>query len=132
MTDISKIKVIGTDENRPPVIRKENYIDLYFKLSIKAPKDWCEDFNKFGHQISPPAKIGLEEGTIISTYVHDMNQIQGQLDKIKQQISKCSKEYLENERQKELALAARRADTTGSNARQNQLNEIIARLNYET
>ena len=75
MTDVSKIKVIGTDENRPPMIRKENYIDLYFKLSIKAPKDWCEHFNKFGHQISPTAKIGPEEGTIISTYVHDMNQI---------------------------------------------------------
>lgn len=131
MTDINSIKVVGIDEARPPMVRKENYIDLFFKLSMKAPGDWCENFNKLGHQFTPPAKITPVKGLIIETYVHDMDQIQKQLDNIKNKITQCNEEYLEKERQKILALAAKRTDLAGSNARQNKLNEIIAGLNYE-
>jgi hypothetical protein len=130
VTDINDIKIIGIDEDHPPMVRKESYIDLFFRLSVKAPTDWCEDFNTLGHRIAPPAKIAPAQGLIIQTYVHDMKQIQEQLDKIKQKIIQCNKEYLEKERQKQLALAAKRADMVGSNAKQNQLNEIIAGLKY--
>ena len=45
MEGISDIKIIGVDETRPPIIRKEPYIDIFFKLSHQAPSDWCSDFN---------------------------------------------------------------------------------------
>lgn len=131
MTDINNIKVTGMDEIRPPMVRKENYIDLFFKLSMKAPADWCEAFNTLGHRISPPVKVAPDKGLIIETYVHDMDLIQGQLDKIKQKIKQCNEEYLEKERQKQLALAAKQSELVGSNAKQNQLNEIIAGLNFD-
>ena len=44
MEGISDIKICGIDETRPPMIKKEPYIDLNFKLIHKAPKDWCNDF----------------------------------------------------------------------------------------
>lgn len=132
MTDINAIKIIGIDEQRPPMVRKESYIDLFFKLSKQAPADWCEDFNKLGHQINPPAKITPDKGLIIETYVHDMNLIQNQLDKIKQLINRCSEAYLEKERQKQLALESKQAETSSGSAKQNQLNAIISNLNYET
>ena len=131
MTNISKIKVIGIDDDRPPVVRKENYIDLFFKLSSKAPAGWCEHFNTLGHRIKPPVKISADQGLIIETYVHDMTLIQQQLDKIKTKIKECTEEYLEDERQKRQALIAKQAQTTGNSARQNKLNGIISALNYD-
>lgn len=131
MTNITDINIIGIDEERPPMVRKESYIDLFFKLSIKAPSDWCEAFNTLGHRIQPPVKIDPSQGLIVETYVHDMNLIQGQLDKIKEKIQQCNREYLENERKMKLAAAAKRAELTGNNAKQNQLNKIISGLNYE-
>ncbi len=132
MTDIKAIKIIGIDEQRPPRVRKESYIDLFFKLSEQAPVDWCEDFNKLGHQITPPAKITPDKGLIVETYVHDMNLIQNQLDKIKEQINRCTEAYLEKERQKQLALENKQVDTSAANSKQNRLNTIISELNYET
>lgn len=128
MIDINSIKVIGFDETRPPLVRKENYIDLFFKLSVEPPADWCDDFNGLGHQIQPPAKINPQAKTIISTYVHDMQLLQKHLDKIKEKVSLCNENYVEKIRQKALALAAKQAETTGTNAKQNQLNEIVSRL----
>jgi hypothetical protein len=130
MTDISSIKVVGIDEERPPIVRKEGYIDLYFKLSEKAPVEWCEDFNKLGHRLKPPVKIRPDKGLIMETYVHDMNAIQQQLDKIKEKIKQCSTEYLEREKQRMLALAARQAERIGSSDKQTLLNEIVAGLDY--
>lgn len=132
MTSISEIRIIGIDDDHPPVVRKENYIDLFFKLSSKAPAAWCEDFNALGHRIKPPAKISVDKGLIIETYVHDMAFIQQQLDKIKAKIKQCTEQYLERERLKRLALLEQQAQATGSSAKQNRLNDIISALDYET
>jgi hypothetical protein len=132
MTNISEIKVIGIDDIRPPIVRKENYIDLFFKLSLKPPAAWCQDFNTLGHRIKPPAKIMSEPGLIIETYVHDMEDIQLQLNKIKQKITQCNEEYLEKERQKQIALLKKQVDTNGNSVRQTQLNEIVSTLDYES
>ena len=45
MQGISDINIIGIDETRPPFIRKEPYIDIFFELSHQAPIDWCKDLN---------------------------------------------------------------------------------------
>jgi len=42
---ISDLRITGIDERRPPMIRNVSYIDIYFKLSHKAPADWCKAFN---------------------------------------------------------------------------------------
>ena len=57
MDNILDIRIIGIDEKRPPIIRKEPYIDLFFKLSCKPPLDWCEDFNVLAKDLVPPVKI---------------------------------------------------------------------------
>lgn len=132
MQDINDIQIIGIDEARPPLVRKEAYVDLYFQLSVKAPEDWCEDFNRLGHQITPPVKIKPNQGIFLETYVHDVDKIQQHLDKIKQKIKLCSEQYLEKERQKLIDQAAKNAGVHGVSAKQNALNKIIAGLNYET
>jgi hypothetical protein len=130
MIDISQIKIIGIDPERPPRMRKELYIDLYFKLSVKAPVDWCEEFNKLGHRLSPPVKVTPANGLIMETYVHDMNHVQEHLDKIKTRIKQCNEEYLEREHQRQLAKEARNAETSVGDAKQDRLNKIIAELIY--
>jgi predicted DNA-binding helix-hairpin-helix protein len=131
MTDIKQIKIIGIDEERPPMLRKEGYIDLYFKLSVKAPEDWCDEYNKLGNRLTPRVKINPAVGLIIETYVHDVNQIQAHLDRIKEQIKACTTDCLEKVRQKQLALAAKSAAQLGVGSKQDELNVIIAGLNYD-
>ena len=69
MEGISDIKITGIDEKRPPVIRKEPYIDIFFKLSHQAPADWCKDFNALlsNHPTAP--KIKEKEGLYIEGWV---------------------------------------------------------------
>jgi hypothetical protein len=61
MTQFNEIKIISIDANRPPRVRKEAYIDLFYQLSEDAPEEWCEDFSGFGRHVNPLAKI--EKGT---------------------------------------------------------------------
>lgn len=131
MTTISAIKIIGIDDERPPQVRKEAYIDLFFKLSQKTPTDWCEDFNKLGHQIEPPFKIDKNKGLIVETWIRDMNLIPQHLEKIKLKITECNEQYLEKIRQKAIALAEKNASHPGEDSKQGQLDLIVATLNFE-
>ena len=130
MQTINDIKIVSIDEERPPMIRKEAYIDLYFKLSAKAPLDWCEDFNALGRQINPGVKIEKNVGLCIEAWVKDMNQIAPHLEKIKQNILDCNEQYIEKDRQKKLALLAANASAAGKDSEQFKLNEIIADLKF--
>ena len=130
MQEINKIKIIGIDLERPPKIRKEAYIDLFFKLSEKAPLDWCEDFNTLSLRMSPTFKISKNDGLYIEAWVRDMKDIAPQLKKIQQKILDCNEQYIEKARQKQLAILAANTDTSSSNSRQLELNEIIADLEF--
>ena len=68
MSSFEEIRIISIDEARPPRVRKEAYIDLFFKLSHKAPLDWCEEFNALGRQINPAAKIDKNLGESTRTW----------------------------------------------------------------
>lgn len=131
MQSIKDIKIVGIDMDRAPLIRKESYIDLFFKLSQKAPDDWCEDFNTHGHKIEPGVKINKKTSIDIETWVRDMEMIPGHLEKIKKLIVDCNQRYIEKIRLTQLALAAKKAVVSGMDGKQNQLNEIIAALNFE-
>lgn len=130
--NIHDIKIVGIDEEHPPSMRKEAYIDLFFKLSLKAPSEWCEAFNTLGHRINPPVKISTNKGVIVETWVRDMNQIQEHLDKIKVKIKQCNQQYIEKIKRDALALATRNASMTGQSGEQNRLNLIIAELDYNS
>jgi hypothetical protein len=103
LEDIGDIKIVGIDEKRPPRIRKEPYIDLFFRLSHQAQKKWCQDFNKLAKDLVPPVKIDDNEGIFIDAYVRDMDNIALHLDKIERKIALCNEQYIEQIRQRESA-----------------------------
>jgi hypothetical protein len=127
---ISDIKIVGIDERRPPMVRKEPYIDIFFKLSHQAPEEWCEDFNKLTSKSDPAIRIDKNKGLFIDTYVRGMNDIQAHLDKIQRKISVCNEQYIENIRQAELASAEKNSSLLGQGGEQAKLNTIVASLRY--
>jgi hypothetical protein len=128
---ISDIKIIGIDEKRPPRVRKEPYIDLFFMLSHKPPKKWCEDFNKLVKDLVPPVKINENEGIFIDAYVRDMSHIPAHLDKIKKKITTCNEQYIQSIRQRELDEATRNTSHFGASGEQGKLNAIVAALKFD-
>jgi hypothetical protein len=131
LEDISDIKIVGIDEKRPPRIRKEPYIDLFFRLSHQAPKKWCQDFNKLAKDLVPPVKIDDNVGIFIDAYVRDMDNIALHLDKIKRKIALCNEQYIEEIRQRELAEHTRNVLLFGEEGEQGKLNKIIAALRFD-
>ena len=131
MTAFSDIKIISIDETRPPQVRKEAYIDVFFKLSMQAPEDWCEEFNSLGRKINPAVKIDSKKGIIIDAWVKNMNDLPSHLEKIKQKVKECNESHIEKIRLKALAMAASMASQLGQGSEQNALNDIVAGLKFE-
>jgi len=131
MTPFKEIKITGIDTNRPPRIRKEAYIDLFYQLSEDAPEEWCEDFASFGRQVNPQAKIDKVKPGFISTYVNDMDAIPRHFEQIKQAVTDCNTQYLEKVRQRAQALASENAAAREEGGQQFKLDEIIASLDFD-
>ena len=131
LDNILDIRIIGIDENRPPVIRKEPYIDLFFKLSFKPPPDWCEEFNTLAKDLVPQVKIDKTVREFIDAYVRDINHIPEHLAKIKTKIAACNEQYLEGIRLKELAVAEQNASLQPAGVEQRKLNTIVAALKFD-
>ena len=131
LEDISDIKIVGIDEKRPPRIRKEPYIDLFFRLSHQAPKKWCQDFNKLAKDLVPPVKIDDNEGVFIDAYVRDMDNIAMHFDKIKRKIALCNEQYIQEIKQRELAENTRNVLLFAEEGEQGKLNKIIAALGFD-
>jgi hypothetical protein len=130
MEGISDIRITGIDETRPPRIRKEPYIDLCFRLTHKAPVDWCHDFTDHLSKEAFPAKIDTKECLYIETWVRTQDEIVGHLQMLKKAVAQCNVRYIEK-------IQARKRDRDGDNdalAReagpQGQLNRIIAALDF--
>lgn len=131
MEGISDLRIIGMDERRPPVIRKEPYIDLYFELTHKAPADWCNDFNNLLSKHPATPKIKAEEGLFIEAWVRTPDAIVEILNLLKGTITECSRQYIEK-----IELSARSSDdnnTTSGQAtgEQGRLNAIISALDFD-
>ncbi|MDH3634791.1 MAG: hypothetical protein OES20_08805 [Gammaproteobacteria bacterium] len=131
MNSFEEVKIVGIDQERPPRVRKESYIDLFFNISQKAPLDWCEDFNALGRQINPSPKIDKTARNCIATYVSDMAKIPSHLSDIKQVVIDCNVQYMEKIRQKELALAASNAALEDQDGEQHRLNQIVSALEFD-
>ena len=132
MTQFNEIKIISIDANRPPRVRKESYIDLFYQLSEDAPEEWCEDFSGFGRHVNPLAKVEKGSRCFIGTYVNDMDSIPAHFEQIKQAVTDCNMQYLEKIRQRELALAKDNANLQEEDGLQFKLNEIIASLDFDS
>ena len=131
MEGISDIRIIGIDEKRPPRIRKEPYIDLFFKFSHKAPEDWCHDFNSLLSSHPGKPRIKEKEGLFIDAWVKSPDDIPPFLEVLKMKISECNVNYIErinasvrNAQKGNDAIAKE----TGEQAR---LNNIIASLDFD-
>lgn len=130
MEGISDIRITGIDEKRPPRIRKEPYIDLCFRLSHKAPLDWCQDFVDHLSKADLPVKIETEECLYIETWVRTQDEIVGHLQMLKKAVAECNMRYIEKieaserDRDGDVDALAKEAGPQG------QLNRIIAALDF--
>ena len=129
LEQITSIKIVGLDANRPPKIRKQPYIDIFFELSLKAPKDWCEDFNRLGKHLEPSVKINQKEGLFIEAWVRNMEDIPKHLHDIKEKIINCNEQYIENIRLKELA-EIEKNQALGKSPEQERLSIILSNLEF--
>ncbi|HEY3487231.1 MAG TPA: hypothetical protein VGL10_04135 [Gammaproteobacteria bacterium] len=131
MQNISDLKIISIDESRSPKLRKEPYIDLYFKLSHKAPKDWCQDFNMLFTNYEYSVKIDVNTGLYIETWVRDMGEIAKHLDVLKKNVTECSARYIQKAKDLEAALLNANNAIKDAPGAQDILNKVIAGLNFD-
>jgi hypothetical protein len=132
VNSISDTKIIGIDKDRPPRVRKEAYIDLFFRLSNKVPKVWSEEFNALGRHMKPSPKININSGECIETYVNNMDAIAQHLNEVKEIVTECNKIIQAKMDEEARELAASKASLHGEEGEQHRLNEIITALNFES
>lgn len=131
MEGISDIKIVGIDQNRPPMIRKEPYINLYFKLSHKAPPAWCDAFNHLVSKKKYTTRIEPSEGLYIETWLRKPDEITVVLDELKATVKLCSEEYIARLQDEMRAAAASGSGEIKDEGEQGRLNRIIAGLNFD-
>jgi hypothetical protein len=131
MEGISDIKIIGIDQNRPPMIRKEPYINLYFKLSHKAPVAWCDAFNRLVSKKKYSTRIEPDEGLFIETWLRKPEEIEAALEDLKEVVRVCSEEYIARLQAEMLAAASSGGGEMKDEGEQGRLNRIIAGLNFD-
>ena len=130
MEGISDIRVSGIDEQRPPQIQKEPYINLFFKLNHKAPEKWCEDFNQLFSKADYSVKIEPATGLFIETWVRKPEEIDAALAGLKEAVTTCTQEYIA--RIQADAYAVTNLDySSDDQGEQGRLNKIIADLNFD-
>jgi hypothetical protein len=130
MEGISDIKICGIDTTRPPRIRKEPYINLYFKLSHKAPVQWCDDFNHLVARRQYSARISPADGLFIETWVRLPEEIPPVLKGLKEAVRTCNERYIARI-QAEARAAAEKGGEPGDEGEQGRLNRIIAGLDFD-
>lgn len=130
MPEQKNLSIIGIDEKRPPRVRKEHYIDIFYRLSQKASGEWCDIFNTLSKQLVPPAKINKSEGIYIEAYVRDMNLLQDHLDKIKKNITESNERLATAVRKRNEAITKENAGESDDGDEQRRLNAIVASLHF--
>ena len=129
MEGISDIKISGIDEMRPPRIRKEPYINLFFKLIHKAPSDWCDHFNHLVAKREYPVKIDPAAGLFIETWVRKPDEIEPALEGLKKAVSQCNQDYIARSLAEANGAAATQ-EKLGDTGEQGNLNRIVAGLDF--
>lgn len=130
MEGISDIYIAGIDEKRPPLIQKAPYIDLVFKLSHKAPKDWCRVFNEVVSQQQYDTKILDDEGLFIQTWVRTPDEVAAQLKNMQQLVRLCTTRYIEKVELARASTGDKNAELLNGGGEQGRLNRIVAALDF--
>jgi hypothetical protein len=130
MEGISDIRISGIDEMRPPRIRKEPYINLFFKLVHKVPEEWCDDFNRLVAKKKYPARIENSEGLFIETWVRKAEEIEAEFEALKAAVDTCNQAYIARI-QAEASAAANAGGKLEDEGEQGRLNRIIAGLKFD-
>jgi hypothetical protein len=130
MEGISDIRVSGIDEQRPPQIQKEPYINLFFKLNHKAPVKWCEGFNQLFSKADYSVKIEPAAGLFIETWVRKPEEIDAALAGLKEAVTTCTLEYIARI-QAEAEAVTNLDHASDDQGEQGRLNKIIADLNFD-
>jgi hypothetical protein len=132
MEEIRDIRIIGIDTLRPPKLQKIPCIELVFKLTHKAPKQWCEAFNVLMGKQPYSVKIDPEIGLFIETWVRKPAEIEKTLAALKKGVTTCSGEYIAA---LEAKAKARVGQTTsrggGPSEEQLQLDAVVAELKFD-
>jgi hypothetical protein len=131
MEGISDIKITGIDQTRPPKIQKEPYINLYFRLSHKAPADWCDTFNTLVAKNKFATKIETKEGLFVDTWVRKPEEIVEMVEGLKEAVAKCSELYIARLAAAELAASSGGNMKLEDEGEQGRLNRIIAGLRFD-
>jgi len=129
VSGIEDIKIKSLDANRRPSLKNKKYIDIYYELSQKAPRDWCADFNLAFSKLSLNAKISPDDGLYIETWVRDITHIQSELDQLKDIIKAINKKYIEQKL--EAAAEAQRTASMKGESSSDALDEVLELLNFD-
>lgn len=130
MEGISDIQIVGIDDKRPPRIRKEPYIDLFFRLSHQAPGDWCAIFNVLLGKHASNAKIKVKEGLFIEAWVKKPEDIPLLLVLLKDKVAECSRLFIEKIELSIRNAGAANAELMLGGGEQGRLNRIVAALDF--
>lgn len=131
MQDPKVLKIIGIDSKRPPMLRKEPYIDIVFELSEKTTKQWSEDFVSLFQNAEYKPKIDTDECLYIETWTRKMHEIPEHLEDLKAKIIECNQIAINRQAALDaLALNNSNVDV-GDEGPQGQLNAVIANLNFD-
>ncbi len=129
MEKIANLKIKGIDPNRTPNLDNNNYIDVIYELTQKAPRNWCLDFNNFFSKDRHKTRIDPEKGVYIETWVRNMDEIANELDLIKQKIKMCNTNYIK--KLEEEALLRKNSQSDNSSIEGKKLEKILAELNFD-
>jgi hypothetical protein len=129
LSGIENLKIKRLDPNRRPSLKNIKYIDVFYELSQKAPRDWCGDFNLLFSKSSLNVKINPEEGLYVETWVRDLMHIQNELDQIKEIIKTCNKNYIEQKLK--AAAALQRKDSVKGDDKNDALDKVLDLLNFD-
>lgn len=131
MEGISDLKIVGIDEKRPPIIRKEPYIDIFFKLSHQAPTEWCNDLNAIMSKLPTSPRIKEKEGLYLETWVKTPDEIVAFLTLLKAKVADCNHQYIERiELAVRNAAGAANAALAQDSGEQGRLNKILGALDF--
>ncbi|MCW8962685.1 MAG: hypothetical protein OQL16_02730 [Gammaproteobacteria bacterium] len=130
MENISDIKIESIDESRPPSVEHKTYINLIFKLNHQAPSLWCALFNTIMSKHPSKAKLDIEEGIHIETWVKSPGEIAAHLELLKEAVSSATAEYIEQIRLSTLVPDTGDSSEVGADSPQGKLNKIIDELDF--
>ena len=131
MVDATNIKIIGFDEERPPMIQVRPCVDLIFQLDQEAPAEWCKCFSDVCGKTRYPFVIDPEVGLFIETWVKKPGEIEAVVTAVQEFVAACNVSYDELLKRRRTVVQVDSPDVVLSPA-QIALNEIVSKLNFNT